>query len=429
MPGENVAPDRIRASLPIYAMLGATALSQMGNMLTFVAVPWFVLQTTGSAARTGIAGGAIALAAVLASLLGGPVVDRLGFKRTSVLSDLASGLTVAAIPLLYLTVGLEFWQLLALVFLGSLLDTPGMTARQGMIPGLSRRAGMPVERPNSAYQAIQQGSFLVGPPIAGILIASLGSSNVLFFDAATFAVSALLILAAVPRPNRLAEKEPGDGYLAELLGGLSFVWGNLAMRTIILAAVVCNFLASPLLAVILPVYAKQFVGSATGLGAMLAGFGGGALVGAVLYGMVGYRLPRRGTLVVCLGIFGLPLLALTVQPPLPVVVGALAVCGLANGPINPIIFTFVQERTPANMLGRVLGALIGLAMAAAPLGMVVAGFALEAAGIGGVLAGTVILYLTTTIFLAQSPPLRDMDRGLPKTRKGETTAEVGGRKR
>lgn len=104
-------------------------------MLTFVAVPWFVLQTTGSAALTGLAGGAVALAAVLASLFGGPAVDRLGFKETSVVSDLASGLTVAAIPALYLTVGLEFWQLLGLLFAGSLLDTPGMTARQGMIPG------------------------------------------------------------------------------------------------------------------------------------------------------------------------------------------------------------------------------------------------------------------------------------------------------
>ncbi len=296
-----------------------------------------------------------------------------------------------------------------------------MTARQGMIPDLSQRAGMPVERPNAAYQAIQQGSFLVGPPIAGILIATLGSSNVLFLDAATFAVSALLILAAVPRPSRTAEKGPNEGYFAELLGGLSFVSGNLAMRTIILAAVVCNFLASPLLAVILPVYAKQLVGSATGLGAMLAGFGGGALVGAVLYGMVGYRLPRRRTLVVCLGVFGLPLLALTVQPPLPVVVAALAVCGLSNGPINPIIFTFVQERAPAAMLGRVLGALIGLAMAAAPLGMVVAGFALEAAGIGGVLIGIVILYLLTTVFLMLSPALREMDRRTPDTEDVATT--------
>ncbi len=214
----------------------------------------------------------------------------------------------------------------------------------------------------------------------------------LLLDAATFAVSALLILAAVPRPRSAADEgTKSEGYVVELLGGLRFVWGNLAMRNIILAAVVCNFLASPLLAVVLPVYAAQFLGSATGLGAMLAGFGGGALVGAVLYGAVGHRLPRRGTLIICLGAFGLPLLALTAQPPLPVVVAALAICGIANGPINPIIFTFVHEQTPATMLGRALGALTGLAMAAAPLGMVVAGFALEAAGIGGVLVGIVVL--------------------------------------
>lgn len=421
-------PAEAKEHLPIYAMLGATALSQVGNMLTFVAVPWFVLQTTGSAALTGIAGGAAALAAVLAAFFGGPVVDRLGFKQTSVVSDSASGLTVAAVPVLYLTVGLEFWQLLALLSLGSLLDTPGMTARQGMIPDLSRRAGMLVERPNSAYQAIQQGSLLIGPPLAGILIAFLGSSTVLFLDAGTFAVSALLILVAVPRPERLVDEETkSESYVVELLGGLGFVWGNLSMRTIVLAAVVCNFLASPLLAVVLPVYAQRFLGSATGLGAMLAGFGGGALVGAVFYGAVGHRLPRRGTLIICLGAFGLPLLALTAQPPLPVVVAALAVCGIANGPINPIIFTFVHEQTPATMLGRVLGALIGLATAAAPLGMVVAGFALEAAGIGVVLVGIVVLYVATTGFLALSPALRGMDQPLADTGGTARVGETGGR--
>lgn len=77
-------------------MLGATALSMVGNALTFVAIPWFVLQTTGSAARMGLVGGAITLAAVLAGLFGGPIVDRLGFGRTSVLADLTSGAAVAA---------------------------------------------------------------------------------------------------------------------------------------------------------------------------------------------------------------------------------------------------------------------------------------------------------------------------------------------
>ena len=104
-----------RRRAPILALLAANAVSETGNVLAFVAIPWFVLQTTGSAARMGVAGGAFLLAAVVAGVFGGPVVDRMCFKRASIVADLAGAATVALIPLLYHTVGLLFWQLLALV--------------------------------------------------------------------------------------------------------------------------------------------------------------------------------------------------------------------------------------------------------------------------------------------------------------------------
>ena len=109
MNGRTGAGAGAEGRVPLFALLLANAVSLTGNTLTFVAVPWFVLQTTGSAARTGLAGGAAFLAAVLAGLFGGPIVDRLGFRRTSVLADLASCASVAAIPLLHNTVGLAFW--------------------------------------------------------------------------------------------------------------------------------------------------------------------------------------------------------------------------------------------------------------------------------------------------------------------------------
>jgi predicted MFS family arabinose efflux permease len=110
---------------PIFALLGANAVSQVGNMMIMVAIAWFILETTGSAARTGLAAAAIGVGAVLAAVLGGPLVDQLGLKRASVLADLASGATVAAIPLLYLAGHLAFWQFLVLMFLVSSLNAPG----------------------------------------------------------------------------------------------------------------------------------------------------------------------------------------------------------------------------------------------------------------------------------------------------------------
>src|SRR5207249_3590299 len=115
-----VAATPTRNRLPILGLLVANTISQVGSALTFIAVPWFVLQTTGSAAKTGLTGVFEALPFIIAGIFGGTLVDRLGFKRTSILADLTSGLTVALIPLLYHTVGLAFWQLLALSFLGSL---------------------------------------------------------------------------------------------------------------------------------------------------------------------------------------------------------------------------------------------------------------------------------------------------------------------
>src|SRR5207253_1204203 len=84
------------------------------SQLTLIAVPWFVLQTTGSAARTGFTGFFSLLPLLIGGVFGGLIVDRLGFRRASILADLGSGLMVALVPLLYHTVGLAYWQLLVL---------------------------------------------------------------------------------------------------------------------------------------------------------------------------------------------------------------------------------------------------------------------------------------------------------------------------
>lgn len=127
-------PAALRArSLPFYALLTADAISYAGNALAGLAIPWFVLQTTGSAARTGIVAFCGLLPLILAATFGGALVDRLGHKRASVIADLASGVAVALVPLLHALGWLNFGLLLILVFFGALLDAPGATAR-GPLP-------------------------------------------------------------------------------------------------------------------------------------------------------------------------------------------------------------------------------------------------------------------------------------------------------
>src|SRR5215216_196701 len=224
-----------RNSLPISSLFIANAISLVGNMLSAIAIPWFVLQTTGSATQTGITGFFTVLPVVLAGLLGGTLVDRLGYKRTSIIADIASGLTTALIPLLYFTIGLQFWQLMILVFLGALLDSPGSTARSALIPELAALAHMPIERATSLIHMIERGSRLVGAPLAGLLIALMGTENVLWLDAASFFISAVIIAVTIKihKPVEHAEQEPSGGYFAELREGLRFIYNDKLMLAIV----------------------------------------------------------------------------------------------------------------------------------------------------------------------------------------------------
>ncbi len=129
-----------RQSGPLYALLTANVISQIGNTMAMLAIPWFVLTTTGSASSTAVTVAVGTLPVVISGIFGGAFVDRLGYKLSSVISDLASGLTVLLIPLLHQTVGIAFWQLLVLVFLGALLDAPGNSARRSLYPELVERA-------------------------------------------------------------------------------------------------------------------------------------------------------------------------------------------------------------------------------------------------------------------------------------------------
>ena len=407
----SAPPERGAARGPVIALLTAGAVSLLGSQLTVVAVPWFVLQTTGSAARTGLAGVVAVVPVALAAFFGGLLVDRLGAKRASVAADLTGGFAVALIPALYHTVGLAFWQLLALVFAGRLLSVPGAIARDSLLPDLAHLAALRLERTNAAHQALRAGAQLLGPPLAGVLIVTLGAANVLWLDALTFAASAGAIAAAIPAagPARQPADRAGGRPLADLVAGLRFIQCDRLVLALALSGTVLNAIGAPLGAVILPVYAAWAFGSPVALGLLFAALGGGALLGTLLYAAVGHRLPRRALYLGACALLAAPLWSLPFIAQLPLAIGAIAVLGLAVGPLNPLLATVQQERIPPSLRGRVFGALHALANVATPLGILVAGYLLERVGLRAVLVGLAAGLLAVALWALANPALRDMD--------------------
>ena len=403
-----------RGRTPVVALLAANAVSMIGNVLAALAIPWFVLETTGSAARTGLVGFATVLPTVLAAFFGGALVDRIGHRRTSIVADLLSGVTVALVPLLHQTVGLAFWQLLVLVFLGALFDAPGATARTALFPDIVVASGLRPERANAAYQTVQRLSQLLGPLGAGVLIAGLGASNVLLVDAATFAVSAGLVAVAVPTET-VPDTARRGRYWDEIRDGLRFLGRDRLVRALVVVIATTNLLDAALSAVVMPVYAREAFGSAQALGLIYGSFGAGAVAGSLLFGAIGHRLPRRSTFLLSFIALGLPLWVLVAMPSLAVVVASRAVAGVLAAPINPILMTVVQERVPAELRGRVFGTLTAGVLSAAPLGVLVAGYGVEGIGLRPVLATIAGCYLLATASMAITPALREMGQAKPPT--------------
>jgi MFS family permease len=392
---------------PLYALYAADAVSLTGNVVAQLAIPWFVLVTTGSAALTGLAVFFNFLPIVLAAFFGGVVVDRLGFRTTSVVADLASAAAVAVIPLLHSTTGIEIWQLLTLVFVGALLDAPGTTARQALFPDLVQLAGIRMERASGIRGSIQRGSMLVGAPIGGVLVAGLGAPTALWINAASFLVSAGLVVGVIPRVQR-QEKAESAGYFGELVEGLRYIWSRRLIRAIVLTVLLTNFLDAPF-AVVMPVYAREAFGSAADLGVMYGTFGGFALAGSLAFSAVGHRLPRRLTFVYCFAVAPVMYLTLSTTPSLPVALAALAAFGLAAGPINPLLGTLQFQLVPAELRGRVFGAITAGAWAAIPAGVLLGGLVVDAIGVGPTFLVIGLCYALVVGYGFFNPAFREMD--------------------
>jgi MFS family permease len=407
---ESAIPIKAHNRLPLYSLFLANAISLVGNVFTAIAVPWFVLQTTGSATQTGITGFFTILPVILAGFLGGTLIDRLGYKRTSIISDLASGVTTALIPLLYLTVGLEFWQLLVLVFLGALLDTPGGTARAALLPELAEQAGMPIERVTSLVHVIERGARLVGAPLAGFLIGIVGTANVLWLDAISFFVSAAIIGLAIAAPKSADREEVSGKYFDELRDGLRFIAQDSLILSIVIMVMLTNFLDAIFGGVLQPVYVREVYGDALNLGLLIAANGGGAVIGGLIFAALGHRLPRHATFVGAFVLTGFRFWVYALYPPVWVLIVVTLITSIGAGPLNPIIGAIEFERIPPTMRGRVFGAVTAGAWIAMPLGMLLGGILTDRFGTFTMMIGLAITFLLTTLSMAFIPAMKEMNR-------------------
>ncbi|BCJ64506.1 MFS transporter [Polymorphospora rubra] len=396
----------------LIALLTAEVVSLVGSRMSMIALPWFTLVTTGSAARTGIVAFVEMLPYVLACGLGGPLLDRLGHRRVSVAADLGSAAALIAVPVLHAGGQLHFGVLITLIGVVGLLRGLGDTAKRVVFPETVAASGMELTRATSLHDGLGRLATLLGAPLASVLIATLDASTVLAIDAATFLVAGVIVAFLVPGVRRVvAAVTDREAYLPALRAGLAFLRRDRLMLGITLLLFVTNLADAAYGTVLAPFWANDVIGSPVALGALSGVFAVGAVLGNVVFTAIAPRVPRFAVFAVGFLIAGAPRFAiLSVADALWIVYVVSFVAGVSISAVNPILGAVSYERVPEHLRARVLGLGQAIGWGGMPLGSLLAGWAVQGFGLNAALLIFGGAYLAVTVLPFVSPTWRQMNR-------------------
>ena len=355
------------------AVMVAEFVSLGGSAMTFVALPWFVLVTTGSTAKMGWVLAAELLPVALLGIPSGALIARIGAKRTMNISDAARAPLMAVIPILHWTGHLTFGVVLVVTFLVGCFLAPYYASSRLILPEVLGDDEQLVAQGSAFLSAANQLTQLFGPIIGGLLIAWIGAPKVLLIDSATYAFSFVVILVFVHAGKRVAGDESSRG----LFAGLRFLVNDRLLGPTMVAAAVINMVAEGLVVTLPVLVFRRYGADAKIVGFLFAAFGGGALVGSLLASQLVRKVPLLRLASLGILAMSLPLWLLAIPMPWWVVVFVLGAFGCCAPLVNSPMIAVLTVRTPEALRAKVLTAVVTISSVIGPLGFLLAGEGLQ----------------------------------------------------
>ena len=268
----------------IMGLAGAELISSAGTAMTWIAIPWFVLQATGSASRMGLVFAVEVAPTIVLGIPSGSIVQRFGPRRTMLVCDAARAPLLALVPSLVSHGALSFEGLLILVAAAGVFTAPYLACQRVILPSIVGEDAAQVGQANTVVGGATTLGNLLGAPVGGILIAALGTMNVLWIDAASYLLAFTLVLLLVRTRNPSGEEEAAPGVLA----GLRYIARDRIIRGVSLVVLLSGFWF-PILVVSIPAYAFLHGADPRVAGLLLFAFSAGTAIGSI----VSYRALAR----------------------------------------------------------------------------------------------------------------------------------------
>ncbi len=412
------------------------SISLLGDQFYMIALPWLVLQLTGSALALGTVMALESVPRALLMLLGGALVDRLSPRLVMFASNFARMLLVGVLALIVLTGGIQLWMLYLLALALGTADAFFFPAESAIVPAVLESDQL--EMGNTLMQGMNMLSMFVGPVLAGIVIAVLAGSQtgsstpgtegigVAFaLDALSFLAS-LIALWTIRAPKATSAASDEHNVIKAIKEGMSFVWNSAVLRMVFILVVAINFFVTGPFQVGIPVLAdRNFTEGAAAFGILMSAYGGGALVGILLAGVLPKPKPTRfGTvLLLVTALLGIGMIVLPFSETTPIAALINLAMGTTMGYVNIHMMTWMQRRIPDQLMGRVMSLLMFASMGIAPVSSALAGVILNV-NLSLLFVGAGLLMSLVTLYATTKPTVRQMGLEVAESEKKASIAEI-----
>jgi DHA3 family macrolide efflux protein-like MFS transporter len=381
----------------------------ISGSIIFIALPWLVLDVTGSSAQGALVIAMSSIPGLLLAPMMGSFIDSIGRRRVAWAAEAVTVLTTIAFPLMAVFGAINLWSLILLAVLRNIFSPGGQSARKSLVPDVAAKAGLTLDRANSLHEAVFAAGFAVGPAISAIVIGFSGPMMAVWWSAGAGAASALFMLAV----KVIEKQEPASADddikrpIRYALEGVRALGRYPAVAILFISLLAVSLIYIPTEMVVLPRYFND-IGQPESLGFLIATMATASVFGSLAYEWLANRMSYPNLLRLVLFGISAAMLPMAFLLPQWAMLALGAVLGFSFAPVIPLLNTVVQRQVPANLRGRVFSLEMAVWNASPMISFIAVGFAVDQVGVQPVYIALAIGVALAALAITSAPQMRSL---------------------
>jgi MFS family permease len=394
----------------------AALFASAGNSAVHIAIPWLVLETTGSSANAGVVLGISGFSVIFTAPIIGGLIAVLGARPVSIWADIISAGSVVLFPIVGSLFGLNLTSLLIIAIIGAMFDPAGATARKSLIQAVAERDGLSLIKFNGTYEASAVIGTVLGPTGAALAISFVGVNTTFYLIAIVFVLASCLafFIPVVTTYTKSDENFSVKNVFKETRVGMSALWNDKPLLSLVGLYTLLTAIYMPVESIVLSRYFRDLNEPQT-LGFVLSAMSVGIVIGALQFHRAVRIFSPGNMVIVSMTLIGAVVCAMAFLPNAIIFIGLGLALGLAFGPVSPMSNYIVQQRMPQHLHGPVFGTQFSLTHLATPAGTLALGLIVQSISIAPLLFVIGALFIAVTLLVGFTGPLRRLSVDAPPT--------------